>query len=189
MASGTSNATDCCITEVFSWGGKKKNKFVLTLSDLTGTSVLRGPLTAGHETLMPHTTQPNYRGNSHWPNCHFFDILTFISHFTACLFYAGYHKCTALSFNPNTTHTHKLHSSPGTIHYWPHFWDDWHAKSPFLSFSSLKPGTKQVARYCRDKRKLIEYVYVPSDCEISSLGRIQHVESENPPASLHGGVN
>lgn len=174
---------------MFSWGGKKKNKLVLTLSDLTGPSVLRGPLTAGHETLMPHTTQPNYRGNSH-------DIFTFISQFTASLFYVGYHKCKALSFNPNTIHTHKFQSkyhtrasSPGTIHYWPHFWDDWHAKSPFLSFSSLKPGTKQVVRHCRDKWKLIEYVYVPSDCEILSLGRIQHLESENPPASLHGGVN
>lgn len=55
--------------------------------------------------------------------------------------------------------------------------------------SSCELGTKQVAQHCRDKRKLIEYVHVPSDCEISSLGRIQHAESENPPASLHGGVN
>lgn len=37
-----------------------------------------------------------------------------------------------------------------------------------------------VQQRCRDKRKLIEYVYVPSHSEIQDLQRFKHTESVNP---------
>lgn len=112
VASVTSIATGCCITEVFSWGGKKKSKFVLTLSDFTGTPpALRGP--CSHRTLNPRATHNTTELKRQHPSsqtrltiflhkCHFFHSFTFTSKFTACLFYVGDHEYTAVSINPNT---------------------------------------------------------------------------------------